>query len=278
MRWSVSRNLSVVLITVLITGCASRGTAPPVARNPRATLSSENLWALYVKAVETAKHPQPSAISTALVPIVHSTPGLRWDDQGRILMGTWTKRQYYEGSVGKPFTFTHGAVWLTAVPRLQDFCRSLGLPPAELDMRLRQLLGLPPNASYDAFVQFWVDPKNFFRPCADPEITDRECTLNLTVDDSPTDQCPWKDSFSGQTSATWTQVTQDHLNWMCANWTQSFPANPRDGYPWTGLGYTYDWGQPSPVGQSEFVAPQGTTVVVESITGTVEYCDPLPLH
>lgn len=272
MQRSAGRGLAVVLITVCVTGCASRGVAPPVARSLPARPSSEELWALYEKAVETTRHPQASAISTALVPIVHSTPGLRWDPQGRVLMVAWTKRQYYEGSKGKPFTFTHGPVWLTAAPRLQDFCRRLGLPPDELDLRLRQLLGLRPDGSYDAFVQFWVDPKDFFRPCADPEITDRECTLNLTAGDSPADSCPWKDSFSGQTSATWTQVTQDHLTWMCENWTRSFPANPRDGYPWTGLGYTYDWGQPNPVGESEFVAPQGTTVGVESITGTAEYC------
>jgi hypothetical protein len=268
----VKLGLCVVLLTGLIAGCASQGAAPPVARAPRVALSSQDLWALYVKAVETAKHPKPSAISTGLVAIVHSTPGLRWDAQGRVLMVTWTKRQYYEGSVGNPYTFTHAPVWLTAVPRLQDFCRTLGLPTGELEMRLRQLLGLPPDASYDAFVQVWIDPKAFFRPCADPEITDHECTLNLTVYDSPDDQCPWKDSFQNQTSARWTTVTQDHLTWMCDNWTHSYPANPRDGYPWTGLGYTYDWGQPNPVGESEFVAPQGTTVVIESITGTAEYC------
>jgi len=264
--------LAIVLIIGLLTGCASQGAAPPVARAPRVALSSHELWALYAKAVETTKHPKPSAISTGLVPIVHSTPGLRWDAQGRVLMVIWTKQQYYEESIGKPYTFTYGAVWLTAVPRLQDFCRSLRLPPDELDIRLRQLLGLRPDAAYDAFVQVWIDPKDFFRPCADPEITDRECTLNLTVDDSTNDQCPWKDSFQNQTSAKWITATQDHLTWMCDNWTRSFPANPRDGFPWTGLGYTYDWGQPNPVGQSEFVALQGTTVVIESITGTEEYC------
>ncbi len=144
--------------------------------------------------------------------------------------------------------------------------------PDQLRTRLRQVLGLRPDGDDDAFVQMWADPKDFFRPCADPEVTDRECTLNLTTRASPRDGCPWSDSSQGQVSARWVSVTQDHLAWMCDNWTRSFPANPHDGYPWTALGYTYDWGKPSPVGQSEFVAPQGTTVVVESITGTEEYC------
>jgi hypothetical protein len=263
--WRAGRGVSIVLITGLLASCAGRGA-------PRVVLSSDDQWRLYERAVETAKAPQPSAISTGLVPIVHSTPELRWDAQGRVLMTAWTKRQYYEESVGKPYTFTYGSVWLTAVPFLRDFCRSLGLPPDALDTRLRQVLGLRPDNANDAFVQVWIDPRDFFRPCADPEITDRECTLNLTVQASPPGQCPWQDSLPDQTSAKWVQVSQDHLGWMCDNWSRSFPANPHDGYPWTGLGYTYDWGQPNPVGQSEFVAPQGTTVVIESITGTAEYC------
>jgi hypothetical protein len=263
------------LSLILMTGCATRGPvpSPSPAGAPGAELSSEDLWKVYEKAIEAARYPKAPAISTGLVPIVRSTPGLRWDAQGRVLMVTWTKREFYEGSVGKPYTFAHGDVWLTAVPFAQDFCRSLGLPPDKLHLRLNQLLGLPPDNSEDAFVQMWVDPRTFFRPCADPEITDRECTVDLTVDDSsPEGRCPWKDSFENQVSRRWVAVTWDRLEWMCNNWSKSFPSDLRKAYPWTGLGYTYDWGKPDPVGQSEFVAPQGTTVEIESITGTAEYC------
>jgi hypothetical protein len=137
---------------------------------------------------------------------------------------------------------------------------------------LKQLLGLPPDADYDAFVELWIDPRAFFRPCADPEIIDRECTLNLSVAPSLAASCPWTGSFKGQTGATWVNVSQAHLDWMCANWSRSYPADPRASYPWTGLGYTYDWGQPDPVGESEFVSPKGTTVLIESVTPTAEYC------
>jgi hypothetical protein len=190
--WRAGGGVSWVLIAGLLAGCASL--PRPADRTPLAILSEEELWKLYEAAVETTQVPKPPAISTALVPIVRSTPGLHWDAQGRVLMAAWTKRQFYEGTVGKPYTFTYGPVWLTAVPFLQNYCRSLNLPPDRLDIRLRQLLGLRPNSTYDAFVQMWIDPKDFFRPCADPEITDRECTLNLTVQESSPGQCPWKDS------------------------------------------------------------------------------------
>ena len=263
-RWA-GFALSSVLIT--LAGCATRGPAP------RVDLAPEDLWKLYGQALEATRVPEPAGISTGLVPIVHSTPKLRWDGQGRVLMVIWTKRRFYEGSIGQPYTFTHGAVWLTAVPFVQDFCRTLKLPPDQLRIRLNQVLGLPPDGDDDAFVQVWADPKDFFRPCADPEVTDRECTLNLTTQQAPEGQCPWEASYEGQVSARWASVTEPHLDWMCTKWNNSFnDPDPKKRYPWTGLGYTYDWGQPNPIGQSEFVAPQGTTVLIESVTGTEQYC------
>ena len=45
------------------------------------------------------------------------------------------------------------------------------------------------------------------------------------------------------------------------------------GYPWTRLGYTYDWApDASERGASEFVIPAETTVQVASFTTTDEYC------
>jgi hypothetical protein len=62
---------------------------------------------------------------------------------------------------------------------------------------------------------------------------------------------------------------------MCDNWTSSYPpGEPRKSYPWTALGYTYDWAPSAPghVGDSEFVAPQGTPVTVRAVVPTAEYC------
>jgi hypothetical protein len=45
-------------------------------------------------------------------------------------------------------------------------------------------------------------------------------------------------------------------------------------YPWTALGYTYDWNPVSttPVGPSEFVAHKGARVVFDSIIPTEDFC------
>ena len=50
-------------------------------------------------------------------------------------------------------------------------------------------------------------------------------------------------------------------------------------FPWTRLGYTYDWGskEPKKVGGSEFIIKQGVTIYLHSITPTNDYPGlPLP--
>jgi hypothetical protein len=47
------------------------------------------------------------------------------------------------------------------------------------------------------------------------------------------------------------------------------------GVPWTGLGYTYDWGNPLTIkGASEFILKPGTSYTINKVTPTVEYCGP----
>jgi hypothetical protein len=50
-------------------------------------------------------------------------------------------------------------------------------------------------------------------------------------------------------------------------------SHEKQVYPWTQLGYTYDWGNPeSEVGLSEFVIRKGSTVVIKSVSNLDEYC------
>jgi len=261
-----------VFALVLAAGCATA--PPPKPIPPKPAPGTEELWALYAAAVRTAQVPAQDHVSTELVPILRTNQKLRWD-QGRVLMVTWTKRKYYEGKAGQPYTLPGTpqpvTVWLSAVPYLQEDCRGWGLPPAGLPLRIAQSLGLPPpsEGGNDSFVQMWVDPRTFFRPCPDPEITDQECQVSL--DGGPAGRsggCPWS---TDQVSGAFVRVSDDHLQWMCGQWKTAFQGEPN--YPWTALGYTFDWGDLlHPWGQSEFVAPPGTTVWIEGISSAEEYC------
>lgn len=259
--------LSVFL--VVVSGCAST--------RPTTVTDTESLWGRYDKAVQAAKIPQPAHISKQLVPIVTFTPGLTWDQSGqKVLMATWTKAEYYKGQ--PPYETTIPAVvWLTATPFLQRFCRQTGLQGNPLRLRIAQRLGMPPDAANDSFVQMWVDPHLFFRPCPDPEINDQECQVNLTA--GPADSsgaCPWSAALQDQLSGAFVTVAQGRLDWMCSNWTSSYPpGEPRKSYPWTALGYTYDWGSKNFYGESEFVLPAHRPVVIESVTPMDAYCAPV---
>ena len=46
-----------------------------------------------------------------------------------------------------------------------------------------------------------------------------------------------------------------------------------NGYPWTRLGYTFDWNPETPrYGASEYVIRKGSAVTVKTRTSTAEYC------
>jgi len=61
-------------------------------------------------------------------------------------------------------------------------------------------------------------------------------------------------------------------DWFLSQYYESYGRAQPTRYPWTSLGYTFDWGsEVSEEGESEFVIPRGSEVVVESITPTAEY-------
>lgn len=98
----------------------------------------------------------------------------------------------------------------------------------------------------------WVDPADLFRPSPDPEITDHESELEF----------PGSEKFL--------KVSQVHKEWFIEMKSQSYTENP---YPWTRLGYTYDWGNSnSEVGLSEFVIKEGATVQIHTVTSSADYC------
>ena len=98
----------------------------------------------------------------------------------------------------------------------------------------------------------WVLPHDLFRPAPDPEISDHEAELDFPV------------------SAKFVTVSEEYQTWFHHQMQYSYGSN---GYPWTRLGYTYDWGnQTSEVGLSEFVIRAGATVSIHAVVGTLEYC------
>jgi hypothetical protein len=128
------------------------------------------------------------------------------------------------------------------------------LTGGQLEERLGKYLGLPPRLRYDSVAELWVNPKDVFRPCPDREVTDSQCRTGLP-------ELPGQTSDSDLAHARW---FMDQLN------ERYFTDKP---FPWTRLGYTYDWGsQTNHVGASEYVIRKAATVWVASVTETGRYC------
>ncbi|EWY39805.1 hypothetical protein N825_04685 [Skermanella stibiiresistens SB22] len=144
-------------------------------------------------------------------------------------------------------------MWVTAVPQVRDFCRALGTRDVTaISNRLLQLFGLPPTGQNARFVEMWVSPKDMLRPCPDREIDDSRCEVNAASD------------------------VDDYRTWFVGNYANSYSEK---GFPWTRLGYTYDWAPASdtanpnkPHGASEFILRPGTPYTITGRFTTAEYC------
>jgi len=209
--------------------------------------------AAYQAAIKDASVATQDEISRELVAILPDSPNVVWNaDRTAVLMLTWTGWTGYDDAVNSQMTLQR-EVWATPVPTLQKFCQNPGKLPAEggLTLRLEQLMGLPPGNGKTRFVEMWVTPDNLFRPSPDPAITDHEAELDFPVSAAMS-------------------VTQGHKEWINNLKASSYG---KDGYPWTRLGYTYDWGRTdSHVGLSEFVIQQNSDVTIKSVQQIDSYC------
>lgn len=213
----------------------------------KATVKADTL-SDYQAAITDASVPAAGKINRNLMPIHQKESDLKWQDD-KVLLVTWTSWDGYNGQEGQAIELGTD-VWITPFPQLHDFCAKSELQGTDLELRLKQLLGLPPTASHQYVVEMWVDPQDLFRPSIDPEITDHESELTLPD------------------SSTYLTVSTAHQSWISQLQSVSYGT---DGYPWTQLGYTYDWVTPGGIGLSEYVVKSGATVTIERVQTTEEY-------
>jgi hypothetical protein len=240
------RALLVFVSLPLLVGC----------RGPRSATGGPSPEALYQAAIDDARTAAPSEIVTTLTPLVPSNDNLIWrttaDSARQVLVVTWGGSETLPDAAAGGTVTASEDVWVTAAPAVRRFCRSLDRTGRALDLRLAQRLGLPPDADYTQFVELWVRPADLVRPCPDPEVSDRECERTAPV---PREHV---------------RISESHREWFRELRRTSYGP---DGYPFTGLGYTYDWHPATDeVGPSEFVLRPGEPATVEARHSTAAYC------
>jgi hypothetical protein len=217
------------------------------------------------ESIEDAKQPLADEVVNNLWALSPNNPQVKWrENNGKIeyLMSTWkyASNPSTDWPIGAKKLLPY-QTWFTAVPQVKEFCQQYqavdsNIPdPIELSLRLQQYLGLILNkySTKTHFVEMWVKGEDLTRPCIDGEVNDSSCNL-LPV--------PVPDS---------NPVVK-------AIYTNSYTNANQEYYPWSGLGYTYDWGNPEKPheGPSEFIInptpEKPVEVEVVSVTPTQKYC------
>ena len=176
---------------------------------------------------------------------------LRADADGNVLVTTLGRR---DGNAGDPLPSTGDGVWVTIVPEVQTICRTFR---GDVNMQLRQLLGLPPDADVPRFLVLRAKASDIFRPSPYAETTTKY----------PCPEPP--DATCGNVFPS--TATPAHVQWIA---TQSFALHAVPfGYPWTHLGYTYNWTPGKDrYGASEYVIRSGAQATIVSKATPADYC------
>jgi hypothetical protein len=209
--------------------------------------------AAYDKANLDAAQTSESEISNELFAISASNPRVVWKDAEKtaVRVAVWTTFTGYANDAQGNYTFTR-EVFVTPAPQVQDLCKSLTLTGQERANRINQYLGLPADANNTRqIVELWVKPGDLFRPCPDAEVDDTTCGLTYPA-----------------------SATGAHKTWLNNYYGGSYSPWQTTKYPFTGLGYTYDWcsGGTSRVGASEYVVKTGAIAQVIGYTTADAYC------
>ena len=260
----MKRMAIALLVAASSAACAGAARSAAASASRPASPTVEQLDALYSEAIRRSAVVSPADV----LPLRPLTPG----PDGNVTVTTWAFclanagpdrcDSYAPGRVTLKWD-----VWIVADEEFQNACSRLG---GDINLRLSQLLGLPaprrhlpPDTFERQFVTFSAVPiASVFRPCTDPRVDTDRCSIALPASlppNAPPDFYRW---FTNQAMSSW-----------------QLPAKGKDpdGYPWTRLGYTYNWAPEaaSRYGVSEYVIPgdaRPVEVTVTAVRTARDYC------
>lgn len=201
---------------------------------------SKTLEELYADAVNDAVFADEDEI-LPLVSLNQGDPMTTWRD-GKVLLLTWHN---YPDSYpeGESVTIGWGPVWTFTDKEIASHSKEFADDP---ETRLKQLIAFSPDSEHSTVTGFWVDPKNVKRPAyqTDPTVGDMTNDFGENVD-------------------------EEFKAWFDDNILGSYFYGE---YPWTRLGYTYDWADNgTEYGMTEFIVESGAEVRVEFTETTEEF-------
>lgn len=211
-------------------------------KTDKGDLSAEDAYALAVKDAVFAEE----ADIRPLVNLVKGDENVTWDGE-RVLVAFMHK---YPSSYpdGEDITLKWGNVWCVSEAEFVEWVKTNADDIIDPIERLHQVMGMPFTKNYDTVTALWVEADLVFRPAYEPVATKPMTTTLQKTGDEAFDVA-FKEWFDG------------NIIWSYFD----------SAFPWTRLGYTYDWGAKGDdkYGLSEFIVFSGASATV-GYTCTVE--------
>ncbi|MFZ4707746.1 MAG: hypothetical protein ACOYMF_17220, partial [Bacteroidales bacterium] len=231
-----------VLVILFYTGCSKND--PPDPLNPQAVLEK-----LYEAAVGDAITADSSEICDTLWPINSTNTKLEWktiNNEKYVLVGNFNK--YPDSYADTSVKNSWGIIWVFIPDQFKCRMKSAQITDNDTLLRMSQMLGLDPGSTNNYFVELWVRPVDLYRPAADPEIDDNTAGQYLPANSNV-----------------------DYAIWFNQQIYDSYFVSGTH-YPWTRLGYTFDWASPaSEVGVSEYCIKSNSLLFVKKLCPAKSY-------
>ncbi|GHV91023.1 hypothetical protein AGMMS50268_15260 [Spirochaetia bacterium] len=230
-----------VIIAFVLLGCASTGQAAPI--------SGADLY-------RAAMIDSMIAEQDEILPLVNISPEdplTTWKDGKTLLLSFHRFPDSY--IAGTDYVTKYGEVWTFTDKEMIKWFREnrtrrelAAASVSDWTFRFNQLLGLPEDRDYTHVSAMWADPADVKRPAFETGITRQVTGVKLPPDADPS----YKEWFNG------------NIIWSYFD----------SAYPWTRLGYTYDWADNgTEYGLSEFLIQKNATVQVEWTRTIGEFID-----
>jgi len=239
--------LAAILLVVISIGgtiCVSTFSNSQAAIQNSSSAIQKSSEYLYTQAVKDAMTIEPEEILPVLK-LTKDNDLVTLNDKNEVLLVTWHK---YPDSylAGQQVTLKYGAVWTFTDKEMVRWYKSNENGVSDWNLRFKELIGLPPDSKYTHFTAMWVPIDKIKRPAYSCEV--RNDVTNVKFAEN---------------------VDKNFMQWFDSNIVTSYFE---DAYPWTRLGYTYDWADNgTEYGLSEFLVEKGATARVEFTYSTQDF-------
>ena len=201
--------------------------------------------ALYASAVRDAMIAEEDEIMP-LVNIGKDDENVIWDGDKVLVLFMHKYPDSYPA--GEDVELKWGNVWCVSAGEMYAWIQA-NSGVKDWTERLHQVLGMPTSKGYTTITALWVDADLLYRPA---NVTDPAAAMTLTY--QPTGDKEFDAMYKP---------------WFDSNIIRSYFDS---AYPWTRLGYSYDWADNgTEYGLSEFLIFSGATVNIE-YTYSVDEC------